>query len=244
MNRQSNTKPRLIAVRCALLLTATLFAAGCREMAPLDYPTAAMLSDHERRHAIQFSSKTEALYVEIAGGTGLTSNQETDVWRFIDRYKKEGTGRLKVAAPGGPKGHMMASRAVRQVKGLLEEHGIPPDAVETARVPVGSRYGDALKIAYDRPVAIPPRCGDWPEDLGPNRERVPYQNFGCYAERNLALMVANPRDLQTPQEETPSSSERRSQTWRAYAGGGSGGSAAITPTPSAVPPVSGGPPVQ
>lgn len=61
-----------------------------------------------------------------------------------------------------------------------------------------------------------------------DRERLPYENFGCASQRNLALTVANARDLQVPQEETPRSSEVRSASWSKYVGGskGAGGSGA------------------
>jgi pilus assembly protein CpaD len=88
-----------------------------------------------------------------------------------------------------------------------------------------------VKLAYQRPVAVPPQCRDWATDLGENREPLPYNDFGCASQRNLALTVANARDLQFPQDETPRLSERRSATWESYkgSGGASGGGGFIVP---------------
>ena len=74
-------------------------------------------------------------------------------------------------------------------------------------------------------MAVPPPCDQWTEDVGRNEARIPYPNWGCATQRNLAVMVDNARDLQQPQEEDPRSSERRSVTWSAYVGnsGASGG---------------------
>jgi pilus assembly protein CpaD len=109
---------------------------------------------------------------------------------------------------------------MRGVGRIVEEAGIPPEALATARG-ASARDGLAVKLAYERAVAVPPACGTWPDDLGENRERVPYSDFGCASQRNLAVTVANARDLQHPQEETPRSSERRSADWSKYVGGGS-----------------------
>ena len=89
-------------------------------------------------------------------------------------------------------------------------------------------------LAYQRSVAVPPPCDQWTEDVGRNEARIPYPNWGCATQRNLALMVDNARDLHQPQEEDPRSSERRSVTWSAYvgsssAGGDSGGDAKKAP---------------
>ena len=53
-----------------------------------------------------------------------------------------------------------------------------------------------IRLAYQRPVAVPPPCDHWTEDVGRNEERIPYPNWGCATQRNLAVMVDNARDLQ------------------------------------------------
>ena len=65
-------------------------------------------------------------------------------------------------------------------------------------------------------MAVPPPCDDWSRDVGRNEERIPYPNWGCATQRNLALTVDNARDLGQPQPEDPRSGERRSATWSAY----------------------------
>jgi pilus assembly protein CpaD len=221
------TLSRKIAI--AAMLSASLGLSGCR----LDDYTAAELGNPVKRHPIGFGSHAEALYVEVApSGGGLSSNQHADVWRFIDRYKKESNGSLKISAPGSAAGHLATTHSVRQVEEIVRDAGIDPGAIEIVRHQRSSRLGPAVKLAYDRPVAAAPTCADWHTDLGENRERLPYNDFGCSTQRNLALTVANARDLQTPQEETPRSSERRSSMWSDYTGTSkgqpstSGGSAA------------------
>ncbi|MBA4171340.1 MAG: hypothetical protein C0511_01460 [Hyphomicrobium sp.] len=215
---------------------------GCRDHWGLDNQTAALLSDPEKRHPIAFSSRTEALYVEIVpDGGGLSNNQQTDIIRFVDRFKVEGTGRLMVAAPGSARGALSASRSVRQVEDIVRGAGLPPESVANARAPADTRYGPAIRLAYERPVAVAPQCGDWSEDLGPNRERLPHTNFGCATQRNLAMSVVTSRDLQVPQEDGDRAGERRTAVWTKFTGLSSGGGGSAAPSPAAPPGVGAAP---
>jgi len=214
----SKTAKRLT---CALAVAVTLAAAGCREHTRLDDVTAGALNDPDKRHPIAFTKRSEVLYVEVAkSGDGLSPNQEADVWRFLERYKSENAGPLRISAPNSARGHMAAARSMKDINELVANAGIPKAAVDTHHTRGASEYGSALKLAYDRPVALAPECGAWPEDLGHNRERVPYDDFGCATQHNLAMTVANARDLRIAQEETPRSSERRDVSWTKYVDAG------------------------
>lgn len=242
---RSTLKPNAYGMCLALIAAgATLLTAGCRDHG-LDGPTAAALHDASRRHPVHFSNRTEALYVEVASdGLGLSDNQSVDVVRFLDRYKSEAQGPLRISAPASAKGHLAISKSFRDIEEIVDRSGLPTEAVERQRSKAVDKFGPAVKLSYDRPLAVAPQCGNWPDNLGEvEREKLPYENFGCASQRNLALTVANARDLQLPQEETPRSSERRSGSWSKYAGspagagaapaGGSGGAAPLSPSPSA-----------
>ncbi len=68
-----------------------------------------------------------------------------------------------------------------------------------------------MTVSYDRIAAIGPTCGDWSSDAGRNRDGIPYANFGCASQRNLAAMAANPTDLMFPARETERTSITRGQ---------------------------------
>ncbi|MCH9764536.1 MAG: CpaD family pilus assembly protein [Alphaproteobacteria bacterium] len=213
-NRNSATSALALAVGAAAVLGLT----GC-----LDNYGARILSDPEKKHAIHFSSETETLYVELPhGGAGLSHNQAADVRRFAERYKAESTSGLKIAAPRTAGGRFSVARSMRQVEDIVSAAGIPSNAVHAQDYSGHNpEFGPALRIAYRRPVAQPPYCENWSADLGVDRERLPHRDFGCATQRNLALTVANARDLRHPQHSAPRSSERRSVTWTEYVGGGS-----------------------
>lgn len=224
----------------ALAVASALTLGGCREQLGLDTVTASTLNSTEARHPIGYSSRTEALYVEVVpGGERLSPNQAADITEFVSRYRIEGTGRLTVAAPGSARGALSASRQVREVLDIVHAAGLPPEAIAEVRhgAKAGRRDGEAgpaVRLAYERPIAVPPQCGDWPEDIGHNRERLPYTNFGCATERNFAVSVATSRDIQMPQEEAPRAGERRTAVWTKYTGA-SGGNGSGAAAPAAAP---------
>ncbi|MDX2258344.1 MAG: CpaD family pilus assembly protein [Hyphomicrobiaceae bacterium] len=217
---------------------AALSLGACREHLGLDNPTAIALNDPEKRHPIGFGQRAETLYVEMGEkGDGLAPNQRADVHRFLREYKAGSAGPLTVAAPGSVRGHLAMSRSIRDVLDIVREAGIPEGAVSVVRLAEHEHgdYGPSMRLTFGKIVAVPPECGSWPDNLARNRELIPHENFGCAAQRNLALTVANARDLERPQAESPRSSERRSAQWSKYISGGAGDAAAAPPPAAPVP---------
>ena len=204
---------------------ATGLLAGCRDR--VDDYMALTLSNPETRHPIAFSARRETLEVEVPSGAGgLSEGQEADVYRFIARYRAEGQGQITVSTPGATRAHLAARRTAEQIRNLIAVADIPTRAVQGGRHGSGERFAVAVQLSFERPVAIPPTCGDWSADAGVDRERLHMRNFGCATQHNLAVTVANPRDLLHPQEEAPRSAERRAVSWSQYtAAGGASGSA-------------------
>jgi pilus assembly protein CpaD len=215
---------RSLALLSLPMLALTAPLAGCQDYDALDDTAALRLSDPEKRHPIHFSRRTETMNVEVPSDAGgLDPGQEADVYRFLDRYKADGTGPLRLSTPSAQRERLAGQNTLRDVERLIRDLGIAPRAVVAGRHETSPERGPMLKLSYERPVAVPPKCGDWSEEVGPNPERLPYANFGCATQRNVALMVATPRDLQQPQPEDPRSSERRSAGWSGYIGSGGGG---------------------
>jgi pilus assembly protein CpaD len=224
----AHPRPAFCVVKLVVIAAVACGASACTR---LDDYTAADLQEPAKRHPIGYVPQTEALLVEVPPSGGLSANQQADVVRFLERYKREGTGQLQLSAPRGAGAHLASTRSVKQVQSLLDEAGVNPDAIQLSRHGAQSRTGPAVKLAYEKPVAVPPQCRDWATDLGENRERLPYNNFGCASQRNFALTVANARDIQVPQPETPRSAEKRSTGWGDYIGAESGAEAAAVGAP-------------
>jgi len=207
-------------VASVLLVTvAAMSLLGCRESDALSNLHAVHLSDPDKRHATHFRRKNEAMLVEIPRGNGgLGRRQKSDVVQFLARYKAESDGQLVISSPREMRNHLSARAAIRDMRDVIRDAGLDERAVAAVRHSFDRRNGNVLVLSYRRPVAVPPRCGNWPEDLGVNRERVPYQDFGCATRRNIAITVHNGRDLLGPHPTDPRSSERRARDWREYIG--------------------------
>lgn len=209
---------RGLAVVGAVALVSVL-QAGCRDPDAISNVRAVHLNNPEKRHPITFSHRPETLLVEIpAKGAHLSSGQRTDVYRFIRRFKSESTEQLVVSSPRALRHHLSARAALQDVQAVLVSLGFDRNAVRFERHAASGGKRPVLRLTYRRPVAIPPRCGNWPKDVGVDRERVPYENFGCATQRNFALTAGNGRDIMGPQPTAPRASERRDTIWRDYVG--------------------------
>lgn len=199
-----------------VIMTTAVVLSACSEFHRLSSEEALVESTPALAHPIGFVGRKEFLDVETPPyHRGLSRNQYIDVYRFAVRYKQEATGPLSVSPPGGRGGEAVSRAAMDDVRRALEEAGV--GAPQIQRGPPGQKH--LLTLGYERPVAVAPECGNWPRDVGREPERVPYPDFGCSTQRNLAGMVANSRDLIVSQAETQASSERRSRVWSSYVSG-------------------------
>jgi pilus assembly protein CpaD len=59
-------------------------------------------------------------------------------------------------------------------------------------------------------VAVAASCeGNWTQDIGEEPRNLPYQNYACSTQQNLAAILEDPRDLVQPRQQDPSDAMRR-----------------------------------
>ena len=178
--------------------------------------------DARQRHPIIVSEQPANLSVRVARGSmGLTPQQRAQVADFINRYsaRDAGNGRIMVAVPSGSANEVAAMHAVADLRHIVRDFGISDANVSIQPYRAG---GDApLRIGYARFVAEAPECGDWSTNLAEDPRNVPYPNFGCATQRNLAVQVSNPADLLGPRTMQPGSTERRDVVWDKFVKGDS-----------------------
>ena len=211
---------RRLVVQSRLLLGVLLAVtlASCGEFRRLSSDEAWVETNPPLGHPIRFIERDEVLDIELPPRQqGLSRNQHVDVYRFGVRYTEEATGAIVVAPPARRYGE--GRQVIGGIRRALHEAGIPPERIKSG----APGDGPFVTLAYHRPLAVAPQCGHWPRDVNREPERVPYPDFGCATQRNLAGMVVNSRDLMTAQAETPASSERRMRTWSKYVNGDAAG---------------------
>ncbi len=234
--RRATSLARGWAIGTAVLGAALL--SGCDRDRQAEDILAVGLGNSEHRHPIDFANRTEVLDVEVPENTeGLSTNQDVDVYRFLERYRRQANGRLVITVPGGPRDPASIAHSLKGIQRHVADAGID---YHIKRGPRSSKVDvPVIRVAYRRPVALPPVCDKWGENVARNNARVPYPNFGCATHHNTAVMIDNARDLIEPQHEDPRAGERRSVTWSAYVGtggkdggdSGGGGDAKKAPAP-------------
>ena len=196
-------------------LAVILSLAGCTS----DYDNAFLVatSDAGVRHPIVVTAERPFLDLplpKLAGG--LDPEARFQVTRFVRQYKIGSEGRLQVSAPHAHKGSREVAHALDHIRLIAQRAGIPHGLIVVSSHAVPTPEVAAIRLSFHRLAAMPPECGDWSANIARDRQNVPYPNFGCASQRNLAAMIANPTDLVLSAEETPRSSEVRSFQWKKY----------------------------
>jgi pilus assembly protein CpaD len=196
-----------------------------------------MVTDPQQRHPIIVAADTASLdMVVLSDRNGLDARSELDVVRFVRKYRQEGKGPLTLWLNSKNSGHRGVSERVNDIQRVAHEAGVGARSFRVRERAGGGVGQQTLTLSYDRIAAIGPQCGDWSESVGRNPENLPYPNYGCASQRNLAAMVARPTDFIYPAQEVERGGERRSGAYRTFRGGDAkSGSAAspAAPTPGA-----------
>ncbi len=180
------------------------------------------LIDPEQRHPILVSQQPATLSLHISrNADGLTPMQRARVLEFANhsRASDSGNSRIVISAPGGSPNESAAMQAADEARQLMLDSGYSPTTIAVEAYRAAGRDAP-LRLSYMRYVAEAPNCGqDWSENLARTYQNTPYPNMGCAAQRNLAVMVANPADLLGPRTMTSRDSNRRDNMYSKYVSG-------------------------
>lgn len=204
------------------------FVAGC-DMPRVRDEMHPLVTDPVKRHPIGIAADTATLELPpMTGEPGARSQHMVSTMRFLRRYRQEAQGPLTVAVPRhrGPG----IERRIEDIRRVARMTGIAPDRL---RITSAGHYGGMVLLSYDRLAVAAPVCGDWSEDVTRNPDNIPYPNFGCASQRNLAHMIANPTDAVFPAQETPRMSDNRGAAWQRFKAGGAAGAGAGSATATA-----------
>ncbi len=212
---QKRRLTRVFQVMSASILVLTV--AGCSAHEPYSEVMGYVVGDPSQRHPIRVSKQDRHTdFVVRRGDRGLNKSDKERFRTLIRRYKTNGVGQLFVRAPVGAPNEVAVGRALRQFRNVMKEEQIPRRAVHFATfVPQGDPEAP-ITVSYKGYVAKGPECGLWTRNLAESRQNLPYENFGCAQQQNLAAMVDNPKDLVVPRHMDPRDGERRDVLWSKY----------------------------
>ena len=217
---QKRRLTRVLQVMSASLLV--MAAAGCKSHEDYSILKGHVVVDPSERHPIRVSQKDRHTdFVVRRGDYGLDQADKARLRKIVRHYKTDGVGKIFVRAPAGAPNEVAVRRALGDFRKVMKAEKIPVKAVEfNTFVPNGDPEAP-ITVSYKRYVAKGPECGIWTENLAHPRKNLPYPNFGCAQQRNLAAMVARPKDLVIPRDMDQRAGERRDVLWQAFVAGAS-----------------------
>ncbi|HEX4079687.1 MAG TPA: CpaD family pilus assembly protein [Rhizomicrobium sp.] len=192
----------------AASVAAVLLAGSCA--APTNDGT--VFADGLRNHPITVTPQYESVRVAFSDSSaGLTPQDRTQLAGFVEDYVSRGDGAISITAPSGPD----SSAALAYFGEQLAHMGVP-----RTRILVGTHdaaNGDGkVEIGYIVYAAHTDTCGNWTQDAGDTAANLPMPDFGCSVQHNIAAMVADPRDLETPRGMGPADATRRQTVVTTY----------------------------
>lgn len=183
-----------------LLGTAALLLSGCGTIIA-NGPNQA--STTAERHPITVDQQTVTLSVAVdPTSQGLHRDQLKKIDSFVTSYRTRGHGPITVTTPSGTSADIEAAQTAADIRTALNLYGIDFRDMQGATYLSGGRP-EAVIISFSRYVASGPECGNFKGELSARLKNAPSPNFGCATQRNLAAMVADPRDLTRMQTADP-----------------------------------------
>lgn len=159
----------------------------------------------------------EAGFTAPAPQGGLNPADSKRFGHFVADYLDHGHGTISVSVPDGP----AAASLIAYFGEKLASLGVPRE-----RILVGSYAAEEdapVKLGYlDYAIKSDP-CGDWSDNNAFTLTNRPMTNFGCATQHNIAVQLANPKDLVSPQTGTSPDAARRTAVLDKYEKGTSTG---------------------
>ena len=167
----------------------------------------------EQAFPIAVEPQVATLAVRVDDGMqGIGRGEDGRVQAFVARFKQRGQGVLNAAAPSGSANQAAVQAAMQQLKKMLADNGIAPNAVQFSSYQApGDDANAPITLSFVTYTANAAECGkDWSENMGFNPRNVPWPEFGCSTQHNLAAIISDPRDLVEPRSTDPIDATRRS----------------------------------
>lgn len=215
----SGSRPVMVQILTVSLLALSL--AGCKTLddEPGGHVAGWTIVDATQRHPIMVSQQPSTLSVRIARGSqGLTPSQKGQIASFLEHYRVSdaGNSKLVLTVPSGSPNESAAVRAAGEIRQMVTAYGFSESNVAVEPYHEKRDASAPIRLSYLRYVAEGPQCGRWTTNLADDPRNLPYPNFGCAQQHNLAAQIANPADLLGPRTVEPADGERRAVVFDKY----------------------------
>lgn len=150
---------------------------------------------------------------------GLTWAQQDQLAAIAAEYQARGHGPLVISYPQGAANEDAAIGAIAQARTFLYDRGIDWRMIAGGAYDARGLAAGELVFSFRRYAAVAPECGTSWENLAVERDNVRQSNFGCAMAANLAVMIADPRDLIAPRTMEAGDTGRRQTVLDRYRAG-------------------------
>lgn len=154
--------------------------------------------------AVRALSNTVPFAIDPRSGT-IAAEERGRVVRTVAGLGRDTTPHVTVTGP------LLAAPARSAVASLLGAAGVPPENVTFTPDQTGA---PALQVTSY--VALAPDCAAWSDIYSGWYQNSPTEALGCSNRRNLALMLADPRDLVQGRETVPADGQRMAGAVQRY----------------------------
>lgn len=153
--------------------------------------------------------------IEIAAAAPLSTFDKARVDAFAIEYRRVADGPITIAYPdkGAP------GLVVKEVAERLFAAGVAHRSVVRGPYSVAEEGDRGVVVSFEAPEAIASECPEVKGDATLDVFNRTPGYFGCATRKNLAAMVADPRDLISPRPATPPLTARRTGVIYGYAAG-------------------------
>ena len=212
----------------AMCLVGTLLVSACEhgnERYRKDHYTGSIYKFAHTNHPIEVSKGSLSMAISVGRkDTKLTPEKRDELKMFLHYYRDQGTGPMWVSVPVNAGYNRAVQEVLHDVKFEMEHMSLGPESIRVNKyVSNGNKY-PAIRLTYKRYVANGPVCEGWNENLAQDENNDNSDHWGCATQKNLAAMVANPRDLKGPRGWSPRDARRRDTVWDKFVKGESTGS--------------------
>lgn len=205
-------------IRASLLGVAALGLTACQHSRSAEGTYDPRFMEYEQRHALTLQQQEHTLPLLVgANGSGLTSGDRTALSGFMQSYRSQGEGSLRIRVPQGSMNASAAHSALADIHDVVATSGGNTGAILVERYQVNNPSAHApIMVIFDRVEAVTNACGTWNDRFNPSHERTDYYNFGCASQSNFGAMLADPRDLVRPRGVGYPDAGRRAEVLAAY----------------------------
>ncbi len=160
--------------------------------------------DYRLAHPLGATPMTAVLVVEIPENpAGMRPSDARRLDVYARDYVLRGDGVLQLVIGADPGDEARARAFAETLVRRLADGAVPAGRIDAKIVTGGDVAPGSAVMRHRQWVANVPECGLWSESSTFDAENANAPNFGCATQRNIALMVANPRDLVEPTEIEP-----------------------------------------